>query len=333
MKRNRQQQLGVALISVMLVVALAAILAGQMTARIQLQMQRSINISFNEQAYWYAMGAEALAKRVLASDLKKNKNTTHLEQDWAQGENTYPVDYGQITGEIVDLQACFNLNALRGKVPGAPGGRSTRKPIRRIALEELIIGLNLPNVSQFEAESMVDALVDWLDEDSAIASVGGAEDNDYASLAFPYLPANYYLASITELRAVANFTPAVIKALKPYVCVLPNTDLHNVNINTLNSEQALLLQALLGITLSEAQEIISKRPADGFASTADFSALPEVSQAKVTSDHKKPFVVKSHYFKLKTKASFNDSYFSLSSIIYIEDNQPISVVSRKIGRN
>ena len=62
---KNHKQTGVALITVMLIVALCAVIASQMTARLQMQMQRSANISFNQQAYWYAMGAEAFTKRVL----------------------------------------------------------------------------------------------------------------------------------------------------------------------------------------------------------------------------------------------------------------------------
>ena len=76
---------GVALITVMLVVALAAIIATQMLARLQLQIQRTTNINFNQQAYWYAMGAEAFAKRVLFTAFEGEKDLTHLGQIWAQG--------------------------------------------------------------------------------------------------------------------------------------------------------------------------------------------------------------------------------------------------------
>ena len=68
------KQSGVALITVMLVVALAAILLTQITGRLQLQMQRTTNVGFNQQAYWYAMGAEAFAKRVLLSSFEEDVN-------------------------------------------------------------------------------------------------------------------------------------------------------------------------------------------------------------------------------------------------------------------
>ena len=146
---------GVALITVMLVVALAAIIATQMLARLQLQVQRTSNINLNQQAYWYAMGAEAFAKRVLFNSFEDEAEKPHLGQFWAQGETSYPVDFGQITGEIFDLHACLNLNALK-KDDGEDGDTETgnsksakKLPVREV-LERLIVSLNIENVDDFE---------------------------------------------------------------------------------------------------------------------------------------------------------------------------------------
>jgi general secretion pathway protein K len=332
MARAHNKQQGVALVTVLLIVALAAILATEMTARLQLQMQRSTNIVFNQQAYWYAMGAEAFAKRVLITAFEEETDSTNLGQIWAQGETTYPVDYGQISGEISDLQSCLNLNALRVSGQGNSSGRTTQAPARA-ALEELIIALNIENVGQFEAESMTDALTDWLDEDSGLSSAGGAEDNDYASLAFPYLPANNFLASVEELRIVAHFTVPVINAIKPYVCVIPGTDLHKININTISTDRAQLLQALLNISIEDANQILSAREEEGFKDLNDFFILPEVKRSNLSAALKDQFVVDSEYFTLKTTASFNDSYFSLNSVMKIVNNKNITVISRTIGRH
>jgi len=323
---------GVALISVMLIVALSSILATQMTARLLLQMQRADNISSNQQAYWYAMSAEAFAKRVLITSFEKESKVTNLEQVWAQGESSYPVDFGEITGEITDLQACLNLNALRLEEKTQEQGTS-KKSLARTAFEELLMALNLEDVSQFEAEYMADALTDWLDENSAIVSAGGAEDNDYAAKQFAYLPANHYLASLKELRIIEHFSIKTINAIKGYVCILPNTNLHQININTLNIEHVELLMALLTIPRDVAEQVLSARKSEGFSSRDDFFKLPELSKQKITDQQKEQFVVDSEYFKLKTTASFNNSYFSLNSILKVTGNKKINVISRTIGRD
>ncbi len=334
-----RKQHGVALITVMLIVALTAILATQMNSRLLLQMQRTTNIALNQQAYWYAMGAEAFAKRALLDIFKKEPDSTNLAQPWAQGKTTYPVDDGSITGEIIDLQACLNLNALRAetrkkkKTPrkSPPSTKNVQLPAKK-ALIELLIALNIEGVSQFEAEYMADALTDWLDDDSALVSAGGAEDNDYAAKEFAYLPANNYLASVNELRIVENFTVPAIEALKDYVCVLPNSALFKININTIPVDHALLLQALLGISLSDAQQVLAARKEKGFKTVDDFFNSPELRKTKIAADIKQSFVVDSEYFKLKTTASFNGSFFSLNSVMKIENNKTITVLSRTIGQ-
>ena len=340
-------QRGVALITVMLIVALCAVIASQMTARLQMQMQRSANITFNQQAYWYAMSAEAFTKRVLISTLKADKNVTNLGQLWAQEEKAYPVDFGEISGKITDLQSCLNLNALRAPVGSfkpsddndnnnnntSRNGKKETKNLARIAFEGLLINLSLEGVSQFEAESMADALTDWLDANSGISSAGGAEDSDYASREFPYLAANNYLASVNELRVIAHFSPTVIEAIKPYVCVLPENEQHKVNINTIDSEHIELLQALLDSTLEEAQDVMSARGEKGFKSLDDFYNSPEIVKLKDFNDKKDQFVVDSEYFTLKASASFNNSFFVMNSVMKVTKNTHIDVLSRTVGRN
>jgi len=356
--KSHLKQKGIALITVMLIVALAAILAAQMTTRLRMQMQRSENIHYNQQAYWYAMGAEAFAKRVLITSFQDDKNVTNLDQIWAQGETTYPVDFGEITGEITDLHNCLNLNALKApllssnsanesndssnglnkKVKGtnnSPTSNVSKKSklAARLALEELLIILNIDGIDQFEAESMADALTDWLDENSSLSGAGGAEDNDYEAKLFPYLAANNYLSSVNELRLIEHFNINVIQALKPYVCVLPENSEHKININTLSIDKPELLQALLGSTLSEAQQILIARVEGGFASIDDFYNLSEFNKINIKDEQKDQFVVDSEYFKLKTTASFNNSFFALNSIMKISDNTKIDVISRTIGHN
>lgn len=365
---SKIRQRGVALITVMLIVALASIIAAQMTTRLQTQMQRSTNISFNQQAYWYALGAEAFTKRVLIKAFKDEPDITHLEQIWATEGSNYPVDFGEISGEITDLQSCLNLNALhpeaktkaeaenganspsnsakaknktKSETASSPGSRnssgsnssSNKELPAATVLETLIVNLNIEGIGNFEAEAMVNALTDWLDGNDIITGSGGAEDNDYASREFPYLAANNYLASVNELRLIEHFTPEVILALTPYVCVLPQNAQHLININTLDAEKPELLQALLGSSLEDAQEVLSARDSSGYKNVADFLKIKELTKIRLEKWQTAAFVIDSKYFKLKANARFNNSYFSMSSMMKVNDTQQIQVISRTIGRN
>ena len=113
-----RSQRGAALITVLMIVAIVVVIAVNMTGRLQLQLQRQQNLQQQQQAFWYAMGAEHFA-RVLLSRSLSGQETVNLEQDWAQSGASFVVTDGNIAGEITDLQACFNLNALQQ--PGQRG--------------------------------------------------------------------------------------------------------------------------------------------------------------------------------------------------------------------
>ena len=179
---------------------------------------------------------------------------------------------------------------------------------------------------------MADTLTDWLDADGSISSSGGAEDNDYAAKEFPYLAANNYLASIGELRVVEHFTVDVIEKLKDYACILPDTNTNKININTIAQDQPEILVAMLGISQNEASQALSSRGEEGFKNIDEFFALKELVEAKIAPEQKQFFAVKSEYFKLKTTASFNNSYFALNTIMKVDDKNNINVISRIIGR-
>lgn len=329
--RTIKRQQGVALITVMLVIALASVIALEMNGRLVMQMQRTANIQFNQQAYWYAMGAEAFAKRILIKSNQDDEEVTHLQQPWAQAYQDFPVEFGQISGVIKDLHACLNLNALRQENSNTANG-VVKKVQARIALEELIVSLGVEGVSQFEAEYMADSLTDWLDSDDAIVSSGGAEDNDYAAKEHAYFSANHFIASVNELRVVEHFTVPVITALKDYVCILPQSNTHKININTLDANKPKLLQALLGIDESKASDILSARAEKGFETVEEFFSIPEMTSVTLTDDQKQQFVVDSEYFKLVANTSFAESYFSLNTTLKVESTKDVAVINRTIGR-
>ncbi len=58
---GRQSSRGAALVIVLFIVALAAILAVEMSANLMVQVQKSTNLQGHQQAKWYAYGAEELA--------------------------------------------------------------------------------------------------------------------------------------------------------------------------------------------------------------------------------------------------------------------------------
>ncbi len=370
---SKRQQAGVALISVLFVIALAVIVAVEMSARLQLQLQRTSNLTGNRQAYWYAVGAETLVKQQIKKINGKDSRSDviHLGQDWAKTGMVFPVDDGTISGELTDLQACFNLNSLAitddekntalnagnttkgGAVqPGGgktqsgggkvqPGGGNTNRrrkgePYAVQAFQRLLEALEVDQLGEDPqpAEYLAQRLKDWVDEDDRQTGGGGMEDGDYMSLPIPYLAANTLMTSVSELRLVGGFSPAVIAKLKPYICVLPGNKQLKININTLTGEKAELLSAMLkGVSVDDAQSLISGSAPDGYPSVDEFWQKSEINQvdSEIKDEAKKHFDVTTQYFGLKAETSYGDSKFYLNSTLHFNESKQVTVIARKFG--
>lgn len=324
-----KRQGGAALVIVLMIVALVAIIATDMTANLMVQVQRVQNIQSHQQAKWYSYGAEELVKKVLLKSKKDDPDKVHLGQAWAKEEVPYPVDHGQLSGQVTDLQACLNLNALaapKGQSQGSDGSNTNQA---HAALLELLKNIEDLPLEESE-ETLADSLYDWLDEDS-MTHGSGAEEDEYLSRRTPYLTANNLLASVSELRVIKGFNPLVMKALLPYVCVIPGNMELKINVNTIKSEQALLLSVLMkGLSESGAEAIISARPERGFDSIGEFFTEAANQGASKNAGTDKLFTVDSNYFKLRAKAEFDERLFTMTSIIQINQGQA-TILARKFG--
>ncbi|CAM5199178.1 type II secretion system minor pseudopilin GspK [Alishewanella longhuensis] len=322
------RQRGVALLTVLMIVAIVAVIAVAMSGRLQLQLQRQQNMQQQQQAFWYGMAAEAFARVLLRRSLQ-DEATVHLGQDWAQQGASFMVEDGQIAGEILDLHSCFNLNALQQQPErtqaGQPQQTLAQRSFQRL-LEQAVPELNMP------AEYLTARISDWLDEDSLLNTAGGAEQDDYASLQFPYYTANSLMVSESELRLMLDLTPLDYQLLRPYICVIPQSNVLKLNVNTLTEETAVLLAALLPeLSPAQAQEAILSRPEDGFGDIESFLQSPALAGITVPEEVKSVLTVKSEHFKLQATTAYLESGFRLTVIFKREENNAIRVLARRFG--
>ncbi|MCT6701284.1 type II secretion system minor pseudopilin GspK [Rheinheimera sp. 4Y26] len=193
-------------------------------------------------------------------------------------------------------------------------------------LEQSASDLSMP------AEYLVARLTDWLDADNQLQSAGGAEENDYAALEFPYYSANSLMVSKSELRQILDVTPADYALVAPLVCVIPQQSLLQLNVNTLTEAQAAVLAGMIpGLALDDAQALIAGRPEKGFDSLDQFWASSQLSGLAIPDDVKTMFSVKSRFFQAELTVQLADSSFKLTSVFKVDDNQAVQVVARRFG--
>lgn len=323
------KQRGVALMIVLMIVALVVVLATEMGARLQLQVQRTMNLKDNNQAYWYARGAEAFARKSIQDLMDETRDKITLSQPWAQ-EFVYPLENGGLQANLEDLRACFNLNAiLQGENSSSTASRN--QPTEAMtAFQSMLLAMQIDGLDNYTADTLRDSLADWVDDDDRMRSYG-AEDSEYESREFPYLAANNPLASKTELRIINGASPAWINELMPLVCVIPDNQELLINVNTLKPEHAALLAGVTGLDIQEATSLIGNRPPDGWEETADFLSEPVIQALSLNNTRQAWFAVTTEYFILHTKTRYNKATFKLSTVFQANKDAGVSILKREFG--
>ncbi len=324
-----KKQRGVALIVVLLIVAVIAMIATNINGRNQISVRRTINLAQYDQAYWYAISSEELAKKVLAQDLDDSDNgEIHLQQYWAQTDVVFPAEYGEIGGNITDLQSCFNINALSMKSTEVENGQP-KLPLPARQFKGLLVALGMDD---FSAEQLTHTLKDYIDEDTT-ASTYGAEDAEYESRSVAYRAANTLMSHRSELRAVFGFNQEIYNKLAPYICVIPGYDRQVLNVNTIKVENAALLAGMFDnkISVGEAESIINQRPNGGYDSIDDFWNNGSISSLKSESNLSSSFGIKSKYFLLEATTKVDSATFRLDSVLRASSKSNIEVLTRQYG--
>ncbi|MEZ8101303.1 type II secretion system minor pseudopilin GspK [Vibrio bivalvicida] len=322
-----RKQRGVALIIVLLLLAVMVSIAASMADRLFSQFKRATNQINYQQAYWYSVGAEALAKTGLEQSFK-DSDTINLSQPWALEEQTYPLDYGTLKGRLVDQQACFNLNAL-SSVTSTAG--SDKSPYLVEVLQNLLEELEIEN---YQAETIAQSVWEYLDNNDSVNSTVGVEDSFYESMSPAYMAANSLMADSSELRAVNQVSGEVMEKMQPFVCAIPSADFR-LNVNTIQPEQAALLAALFqpALSVDQAKQMLENRPFDGWESVDDF--LNEKEFANVTDEVRKEgkgyLAVTSAYFELDVELLVGESRVRVRSLLFSSDKQTATVISRRFG--
>ncbi|RNM09265.1 type II secretion system minor pseudopilin GspK [Dickeya undicola] len=345
-----RRQRGVALLIVMLMLALMVTIAASITERSGKAWQRTSNLLNRTQARWYALGAEALISSTLQRDAQASPESTFIGQPWSKVDHQMMSDGSEIRAQVLDGQACLNLNALspakkttpnnasgngsnsnnsdgnsntdtNTQSPPSKGGNPGQGPYAAQVFRQLLIVLG---DDPKQAERVTDAVRDWIDEDSE-PLMNGAEDDSYVN----FHPGNQRMTDVTELRAVMGVDAALYRRLLPYVCVLP-VDKLVVNVNTLTPESAPLLSALFmgEMSVDAAERILQQRPPQGWRNLNEFmglSPLPENAKSGV----RQVLAIKSEWFLADIQIRVDDSEFYQRSLFH--RGKQIEVVQRQYG--
>ena len=216
MKRTHRlssHQRGVALVTAVLIVALATMLAVDVGFKGYLDQRRTANAFALDQSFEVALGGEAWASDALRRDKLQSSKTDDFTEAWATPIPPIPLEDldGEFEGTLEDMQGRFNLNNLV-KYDGS--GQST---VDNDAVERLQRLLEFLELEPKWAKIMAD----WIDSDTNPQFPDGAEDTVYTGLSPPYRTANMPITRTSELLALPEFGLERYKKLAPFVTALP----------------------------------------------------------------------------------------------------------------
>ena len=305
-RAGRTQRRGVALITAMLIAALAGIVAANLAWDNALDVRRAMVLLNRDQAVQVALGAESWIMDILRQDLEDGQ-TDHLGEIWASELPGLPIDGGEVFGAITDLQGRFNVNNLiddNGRVH-EESLEQFRRLLNALALDPRFAGI----------------AADWLDADQDASFPDGAEDPIYTSLIPPYKTANQTITSVSELAALEGMDRDTFKLLQPHITALPGRTTINVNTAT----PAVLQSLDEEITVGDVDRLVSDRETSGFSDIqTSFSSL-------VTPDVLNTLDESSNYFQLRVIVRIDTVRITLYSTFQRGPQGDITPILRSLG--
>ena len=312
----QSRQSGIALISVLLVFALATAIAAAIASRHSRDIVKTASFISSQQAYHYALAGEQFARQLLYRDFENAdpKGVDSYSDLWNRIDPFLEFDSGGLTIEIRDLQGRFNLNNLV-----SPEGTVNKEPYSQF--QQLLKSLGVD-------ASLAAQLLDWMDKDGKTSPGGGAEDGDYFEL--NYAAPNQPIADRTELRLLKSMSAEDYAKLSKYVVALPHSvggksiGITRYNLNTLEDE---LVSALFAD--SKTEQVSKRQQQGGYSSVEKWlgSGLlknPGSVQAYLSAG--------SEFFEITVRAVFDERVsFTRSQIYRSSKDGKITLLKRQKG--
>jgi len=306
-----RRQRGMALITAILLVALATILAATIGYENAMTARRGTATFAFEQSLEVSKAAEAIAAYALRLTRQKYHTTTYPAQPWSTPYG--PVDLVPgvtLQARLDDTQGRFNLNNLV-KTDGSTNEDAV------LVFANLLTSLGLE-------PKWAPMMADWIDADSVPNNPDGAEDSVYLSQTPPYRAANMFITTASEILALPGFGRDRYLKLAPYITALPQ----GTGIN-ICSASPMLLNALgpMGTAnFTDVQNLNKNRADTCFPTQQEFDALFSDAAARQKADSM--VTITSNYFTLTSVVTIGTTQFALYSLLHQEGDMRVRSIQR-----
>jgi general secretion pathway protein K len=302
-----------------LLVALGTILAAAVAYESAMTARRGTATFAFDEALLVGQGGEALAAYGLRFIIQNQSSAAA----GSAGASIYPAmlppqgPYEVVPGvtwegTLEDMQGRFNLNWL---VATDAQNAGKADPAMVTAFNHLL------ELLQIEP-TWTDKIVDWIDADTAPLPAG-AEDSAYLGQNPPYLTANQYLTSTSELLALPGFGHDRFARLAPYISALPPASFLNIC-----SAKPEVLDAFTPPgqkTWSTDDTAFEKNRASAPGCFPDNNAYQATlgGNSQANGNVSARFKTTSKYFRLTSLVTIGTTEFNLYSLLYMDDQGPL----------
>lgn len=286
-----RRQRGVALVSVLLVVAVATALAYAMVDRHGFTIAHSQQTLAGSQARQFALGGEQYARQILYADWAQEdtRGIDTLLEEWSAPAEAFEVRGGALEIRMQDLERRFNLNAVSGSREGAQNAARLKRLLTALEIDA----------------SLADRWVDWVDADQDVTDLG-FEDAAHLMGDPPRRAANQRAAHVSEFVVATGLDAQAFERLRPHVTVLPSDDLA-VNVNTAN--EIVLGTLAPNFTAGDALRLVEQKRE--IARVEDITgAHPELGEAVAA------LAVQSAFFRVQVRAEVDGARSELTSLLH-----------------
>jgi general secretion pathway protein K len=306
------------MITAILIVALATILAVHVGYQAFLDQRRSVTAYSVDQGFQVALGAEAWVADILQKDAKQSPKSDDYTEEWAMRLPPLPVDGGEVIGQVDDMQGRFNLNSL------IKWDQTKNQYVTDTAAVERL--KRLLDILKLE-DKWAGVIADWIDADIDAGFPDGAEDPTYTGLQPAYRTANMPITRASELLALAGFGLERYQRLEPFVTALPM----GTPINLCTAPPAVLdaLTAKQRQYTMAVQSTAQTRKQRCFPTLQDLQAQLDPQEKTELIDGK---VVSqtSSYFRTTVWVTIGTTQLTLYSLLYRQNNL-VRPVQRSLG--
>ena len=309
-------QRGIALLTILVMVALATILAATIAKRQTNTAENTGYLMRQDQSLLYAKSAEAFFSELLIQDSDNGSSIDHLQENWAKPMPAFPVEDGFISGRLLDESGKFNLNNLL-KADGSVDDSARRW------FEKLLQRVGLP-------AELSQAVIDWQDADDETTGAMGAESNYYQGLDPSYLASNTRFHQVEELKLVRGFEGKNYDLIAPYVTALPEAT--KINMNTAAPLLLASIDPKLDVKTLEQELKAKQAELTYFNSLEDLWKLNAFSgiEPQNKTDAAAWLDSKSNYFTAQIEVVLSERKRQFSSAMMRKDKQ-VTVYSRSLA--